>query len=269
MGVIDDIKQRGKADGGYTSLEEKRWKRYLNRMFNYTKEIELEKEFVKHVMTRGAETQERVGLHASALIEDDAHFCLRAQVLSLFYKQDQQKCDVSTLRIFEEGNAIHEKWQRLFIRSWFAEPTDCDRTRYFDQGGAILSYSPDVECHIPALHDEPMICEIKSMNEWNYKANPVHEKGQLQLQLYLHLTGLQKGFVLAENKNTNDFRVEIVNYNWNEVQPVMERMQSIDLWYGIHSNNGELPKRRKSKQCEKCHMRTACMKPKERMMIHG
>ena len=44
------------------------------------------------------------------------------QVLSLIYRQLQgEQLPVGLMRIFEEGNAIHEKWQRLFIRAGYSK----------------------------------------------------------------------------------------------------------------------------------------------------
>ena len=99
----------------------------FNRMF-FLDKIEDEARFVKQVMTRGDNTQDRYGLHASAIIESEKKFCLRAQVLSLFYKQIQSEhIEPGLKRIFEEGNSIHEKWQRLFLRAGYAKIKDLDR----------------------------------------------------------------------------------------------------------------------------------------------
>ena len=118
MGLIDDIKKEASGNGTkIQSSEAARLEKILNNLFYLPKDIEEETKFVKMVMTRGMESQERVGLHASAMLVSENNFCMRSQVLSLLYKQLQGKqIQVGLMRIFEEGNAIHEKWQRLFIR---------------------------------------------------------------------------------------------------------------------------------------------------------
>lgn len=90
MGILDDIKKE--ATGNRTKIqssEASQLEKLFNNMFFIEKNVDEEARFVKQVMTRGAETQERVGLHASALIKGDKEFCLRQQVLSLIYRQLQ------------------------------------------------------------------------------------------------------------------------------------------------------------------------------------
>ena len=115
---MDEIKRE--AEGNRTKIQssqETELEHKLNALFYLDKNIKKETQFVKSVMTRGQETTERKGLHASAVIKSDNKFCYRQQVLSLFYKQAQgEQVPVGLKRIFEEGNAIHEKWQRLFVR---------------------------------------------------------------------------------------------------------------------------------------------------------
>ena len=134
MGLIDNIKKE--AAGNKTkiqSTEAATLEKVFNNMFYLDKNIEEETKFVEQVMTRGLESQERVGLHASAMLVGDKEFCLRAQVLSLIYKQLQgQQTPVSLMRIFEQGNAIHEKWQRLLIRANYGKAKDMDFTRFDD-----------------------------------------------------------------------------------------------------------------------------------------
>ena len=134
MGLFDEIKKE--ADGNGTkiqSTEEQRIEKLLNNLFYLDKNIPKELEFLESVMTRGQGTTERKGLHASAIIVGDDKFCYRQQVLSLFYKQLQgEQVQVGLKRIFAEGDAIHEKWQRLFIRGGLCNPLDCDYSRFDD-----------------------------------------------------------------------------------------------------------------------------------------
>lgn len=56
--------------------------------------------------------EDRKGLHASALIDSDNHFCLREQVLSLLFKRnkdEKNELPINLIRIFREGDCIHEK----------------------------------------------------------------------------------------------------------------------------------------------------------------
>ena len=91
MGLIDNIKAEAKGNRVMIqSSDAQELAKILNNTFYLDKNIDEEAKFVKQVMTRGAETQERVGLHASALITGEKEFCVRQQVLSLLYKHNMQ-----------------------------------------------------------------------------------------------------------------------------------------------------------------------------------
>ena len=157
MGLMDEIKKE--ADGNRTKIQssqEAEMEHKLNALHYLDKNINKELQFLKSVMTRGQETTERKGLHASAILVSDDKFCYRQQVLSLFYKQAQgEQVPVGLKRIFTEGDAIHEKWQRLFIRGGYAMPLDCDYSKFDTDND--LSYTPDI---IANIDGEQYVVEI-------------------------------------------------------------------------------------------------------------
>ena len=264
MGLIDDIKKE--AQGNRTKIQSSdaaQLEKILNKAFYLPKNIKEETKFVKMVMTRGAETQERIGLHASALIVGEKDFCLRAQVLSLIYHQLQgEQINVDLMRIFEQGNAIHEKWQRLFIRAGYSTANDLDVTQFNDE--YKISFTPDIICSIPEFYDGKMIGEIKSVNTYQFQRMLRHPSAHKQAQWYMHLTGIKKGFVLNEDKNTQQFKLEIYDYDPKEVAIPVDRAEQIKYYYNRVFNEGKMVKRPKDaksptcKKCEKCAMRDAC-----------
>lgn len=277
MGILDNIKKEaGKADFRIGSSEEIRLEAILNKMFYLPKSIEGETRFVKEVMTRGLGDTERKGLHASAMIVSDEKFCLRQQVLSLMYKQLQgEQLPVNVMRIFEEGNAIHEKWQRLFIRAGYANFNTLDRTR-FDKDYKI-SYSPDIECRIPEFYEGRMIVEIKSVNTYQYESMERHPSAYKQLQFYMFLCrkamnvlhdeknpDYKKGFVLCEDKNTQKFKTEIYDFDYELVKPFVERCEKVSEKHERVLSENKMPRRPIGcnnvlcKMAEQCPMRDAC-----------
>src|SRR5690554_4867812 len=111
--LIKDLKNQSK--GIKIDSEQLVIEQTLNKLFYLKPNIEEEIRFLK--IKRGADASDRFGLHASAILAGEKEFCYREQVLSLFYKQAQgENVPIGLKRIFEEGDAIHEKWQRLFIR---------------------------------------------------------------------------------------------------------------------------------------------------------
>ena len=72
MGLIEDIKKDAFGNGTkIQSSDSTTLEKIFNNMFYLDKNIEEETKFVKQVMTRGLESQERVGLHASAMLKGD------------------------------------------------------------------------------------------------------------------------------------------------------------------------------------------------------
>lgn len=264
MSLASDIKKAAQnGNVKIQSSEAANLEKILNRMFYLEKNIKEETAFVRQVMTRGLESQERVGLHASAMIVSDNKFCVRQQVLSLLYKQLQgEQVQVGLKRIFEEGNAIHEKWQRLFIRAGYGKAEDMDKSRFNDE--YELSYTPDGVIEIPEFYDGKMVLEIKSMNTYSFKPATSHPSGQKQMQFYMWLTGLKKGFVLAEDKNTQEFKVFIEDYDSKKVAPFIERLDQVKFYKQRALEEHKMVKRHVKctkpdcKMALECAMREAC-----------
>lgn len=268
MGLVDDIKKQ--AAENRTKIQDSesaRLEKILNKMFYLEKNIEEETKFIKQVMTRGLESQERKGLHASAIIVSDNKFCLRQQVLSLWYKMQQgEQVNIGLKRIFEEGNAIHEKWQRLFIRAGYSEAVDLDKTEFCEE--YELSYTPDIICRIEEFYEGDMVGEIKSVNTFQFnnmvKKGTRHTSGEKQCQLYMHLKGLKKGFVLCEDKNTQEFLVFVLDYDYQVVKPFIKRLERVKNKKKRLLKEKKMVKRKKGcdsptcKIASSCNMRDAC-----------
>lgn len=277
MGILDDIKKE--ATGNRTKIqssEASQLEKIFNNMFFIEKNVDEEARFVKQVMTRGAETQERIGLHASALIKGDKEFCLRQQVLSLMYRQLQgEQISVGLKRIFEEGNAIHEKWQRLFIRAGYADADGLDVTQFYKK--YRISFTPDIICAIPEFFSGKMIGEIKSVNTYQFQKMTKHPSAWKQCQWYMRLCiekekeagtwngeDFTKGFVLSEDKNTQDFKVEVYDYDPVIVADFIDRADQIKYYYNRVMKEHKMVKRPKGvtepdcKRCKECALRNAC-----------
>ena len=277
MGLLDDIKKSAQGNGTkIQSTESAELEKIFNKMFYTEHDIEEETAFVKQVMTRGLESQERVGLHCSSIIVSDKQFCIRQQVLSLIFKQLQgEQISVGLRRIFEEGNAIHEKWQRLFIRAGYGKAKTMDKTR-FDED-YMVSYTPDIVCRIPEFFDGVMVGEIKSVNSFQFKKMTSHPSAHKQLQNYMHLCikeakrkgnwngkDYTKGFVLCDSKNDQDFKVFVYTYDPEFVSPYIDRLEEIKHWYHKFMEEKVMVKRNKQctsydcKMAETCPMKDAC-----------
>lgn len=277
-------RMKAEAEGNRTKVQTKDsmdLEVLFNNLFYLPKRIEEETAFIKSVMTRGAVSQERIGLHASAVLETEKNFCYRAQLLSLFYHQAQgENVEPSLKRIFEEGNAIHEKWQRLFIRAGWATWKDLDYTRMEKQYD--LSYTPDAIIRIPKEKGSILgsdkycgeyVVEIKSVNTFQFQKMKTgksrHAKGEMQCKLYNYLTGIQKGIVLCEDKNTQEFLCILVDRDKSVIQPYIDRLEKIQYYKHRFVAYNKVPLKHKEadspdcKICSKCNMCGACWGIKE------
>lgn len=243
-------------------------KEELNKLFYVKPDYDAELEMLKFQYDQ--EEEERIGLHASAITSAGKDFCYREQVLSLFYKMAQgENIPIGLKRIFEEGKSIGTKWQRLFIRGEIAEKEDLDVSRMAEEYD--LSYTPD---GIIALNNKAYVVEIKSMNTFGFQKAKGHPSGEKQLKLYMYFEGIPHGFVLVDDKNTQDFKIFLITFEgddpeeWLENDPDLQRIVStlkeIQRLKKIFIKTKKPPKRIEGcnsvdcKRASKCNMREAC-----------
>ncbi|MFA5528602.1 MAG: hypothetical protein WC996_08285 [Peptostreptococcales bacterium] len=199
----------------------------------------------------------RRGLHASAIIASPSSYCIREQVLSLLFERNKEEnLPIGLLRIFEEGNCIHEKWQTMFERAGIARGIE-DRgySALFD-----LYMTPDA---VVEINKRLYVVEIKSANTFSFKhMKDSHPSGTKQLQLYMHFLCIPRGFVLAEDKNTQDFKIFPVHYEPGQAKPFVERLYDIKAAKERFEDEGVLPVRlcnsATCKRAEGCAMSDAC-----------
>lgn len=261
-GLLKAIKQEASAK--HIPLQDNQFSHIydiFNDLYRLSPVEQLELDFEKQLFTRGT-GHGRVGLHTSAIIASDSHYCCREQVLSLLYKPRDMNKDLphGTLRIFEEGNYVHRKWQRLFLRGGLSTVSDLDRTRFNEE--YMLSFSPDAEVIIEGL---PYIVEIKSMNEFAYKRSLRHQSGEKQCRMYMFMSGIPRGIVLMENKNNQDFRITVLKEDNELTVDHIARLEEIKAYYGARRVPDRLPccKTPLAKRCLDCPMSIACWGDKE------
>ena len=211
--------------------------------------------------------EKRVGLHASAIIDSDNHFCLRQQVLSLLFEMDQgEELPVKALQIFAAGSSIHEKWQNMIEKCSGEKGNSIklikNEARSFSEEYELY-FTPDTLAEIDYL---PHVVEYKSMNTYAFQAalksiNP-HPSARKQIQLYMFLTGIENGVILIEDKNTQEFMTYRVKFNYKEVLPYIDRLIEIKEAKKEFLESGELPNRKcknyTTKRAAECNMKSAC-----------
>lgn len=206
--------------------------------------------------------ENRYGLHASAIIAPEKEFCYREQVLSLFYEMNQgEQLPVKLLKIFAQGNAMHEKWYSLFRRAGI--DVAIERSLFIPEYD--LSFTIDALLNIMG---EEVICDIKSQASMAFKKSKGHPKGEKQIMFYewalSHYTGVphKKGFVLVDNKDNQEIKVVPVIYDKEKVRPYIERLKEIQRLKKEFEEEHKVPKRMCStcneKRASQCNVRDAC-----------
>ena len=206
--------------------------------------------------------QDRYGLHASAIIASDEEFCYRAQLLSLFFHQNQgQQLPVKQLKIFAQGNAMHEKWYKLFRKAGM--DIAIERTLWLPQYD--LSFTIDA---LIKMFNEEYICDVKSQATFAFKKQKGHPSGEKQINFYMwaleQYTGVphHKGFVLVDSKDDQEIKAVPVHYDPEKNIQYIERLKDIQEMKKTFINEHEAPPRKcktcDCKQAEKCFMRDAC-----------
>ena len=73
-----------------------------------------------------------------------------------------------------------------------------------------------------------------------------------------------KGFVLNDDKNTQEFKTEVYDFDREKVEPFIERAEACKYYYDRVFKEGKMVARPKfakgsdCKRCSKCNMRDAC-----------
>lgn len=167
--------------------------------------------------------EDRKGLHGSGIIVSDDQWCYREAILSLNHKSVEVKHSDSLIRIFKHGNAVHDKWQNMFGKIGWA---DFVEARCYSELWELLS-TPDL---IVTIDNKVYIGEIKSMNSMSFRKavkGAGHPSGRKQCILYMYLFGIPNGFVLMENKDTQEYDIEYVTFDlkaFEEVEKFIERL---------------------------------------------
>lgn len=206
--------------------------------------------------------ENRYGLHASAILASDADFCYREQVLSLFFKMNQgENLPIKLLKIFAQGNAMHEKWYTLFRRAKI--DVAIERSLMLEQYD--LSFTIDAIINVLS---EEIVCDVKSQSTFAFKKQKGHPSGEKQVNFYLWAlsikTGIphRRGFVLVDSKDDQEIKVIPVIYNKEKVAPYVQRLKDIQEMKREFLEENIMPPR-KCKNCDvkraaHCNMRDAC-----------
>ena len=204
--------------------------------------------------------EDRKGLHGSGIIVSEEQWCYREAVLSLNHSASEVKHSDSLIRIFKHGNSIHDKWQEMLTKIGWA---DFIEARCYSEMWELLS-TPDA---IATIDGKTYIVEIKSMNSMSYRKavkGAGHPSGRKQCMLYMYLFGIPNGFILMENKDTQEYDLELVQFDikaYAVVEKFIERLFWSKQFNTQYRMNKTLPERicfksnePRAKKCNYCNI---------------
>lgn len=200
----------------------------------------------------------REGIHVSSIIKSDGDFCLRQIVLMQHFEHAPLPIHGRVLRIFANGWSSHQKWQALFELAKIAE--EVETTHYHKETGA--SFTPDA---IIRLFGKRFLVEIKTMNAEAYNSmKSVHQDARIQANMYMHLEGIRLAIILVENKDNQDFKLWVIEYEPALIRKFIKRLDDIKAWLILYQEERKLPARHircpseDTPKARSCPVRAAC-----------
>lgn len=160
----------------------------------------------------------------------------------------------------ESGTDAHTRLQKLFVKSGISTE---EQIEVF-----IESETPPVRGYMDAMiqwEGEELPVEIKTSKQEVFYHRQAQMQGAgyqvMQLLLYMHILGKDKGLLFYENRNDGGWLILPILMT-EENQAVVDHMVE---WMNAVYNNTELPQRpftKKSKECKGCVFAEICWEDK-------
>lgn len=187
--------------------------------------------------------------YKKAFYASDAYKCPRKLYFDFKNREDAEEYHPDTLRIFQNGEAVHERIIKYLERANILEAKEVE----------MPPNLYNVHGRADAVLKDGTIVEIKSINSKEVK-DPLQEHiGQLQLYLYLY--GKERGLILYESKQNNKiFEFEII-FDKKVVDEILQQFASLQPYL----TKLEPPKRDKyyteeNYPCKYCNYKHLCYK---------
>lgn len=149
----------------------------------------------------------------------DAGKCPRSVFLN-FKGASKEPLDARISRIFERGNRLHNDIFSVLYRLNINAVTEISMPK-----NAMISGRADA---ILCINGVNYILDIKSINSFIFKGMKEPKlDNTYQLQLYLHYFNIATGILLYIDKDRQDFKEFIINYDPMVVQPLLRGLKKL------------------------------------------
>ncbi len=180
----------------------------------------------------------------------DAGKCNRA-IFFKFKNAPRKKLEPRILRIFDHGEQFHRNIFNILYRLKIGVTTEIPIPAQ-----EIVSGRADA---ILCIKNENYVLDIKSINSSVFKSmTGPKEENYYQIQLYLHFFQIKKGIILYIDKDQQEFKEFIVEYNPEICQRLLDNFKVIQKKIESNTVPLVLPDYPKNWQCSYCQFREIC-----------
>lgn len=180
----------------------------------------------------------------------DAGKCPRS-VWFAFKKFPKKERDARVMRIFEHGDYTHMRIMSALFSIGAVKAIEVALQNELLHGRAD---------GIVTVNNEPYVLELKSINSFGFKKLEQPKKEHVkQLMLYLHYFNIQKGIFLYENKDNQDLKEYMIEYDKQTAEQLISEMQT--LKHFIENNIlPPMPLGLEEWECQYCDYSEECRK---------
>lgn len=180
--------------------------------------------------------------------------CKRRWVLLFQGAEYEKTFTPRLLRIFGNGHGVHDRWQEYLQNMGILEQAEVPMS--VSEPIPMRGYADGI-----INWGGRKLIEIKSINtqrfEWRRTYKRPDEKTYAQAQCYLFMSGLDAGYVIYENKDTQDVLIFPIYKDQKLIDKELRRYVKIYQMY----EEGKTPARpykRDSRQCGECDLIKYC-----------
>jgi len=157
------------------------------------KNYELEKEIDNFLNSKKENIRERDYFYISELGKT------KKEIYDAIVNQKPFDADARVKRILENGNKVHERYIKLFAEMGILVAAEIDAVSNELVHGRLDALITD--------RTQNYVVEIKSCSMWTFNKlqKPSHPHF-LQIQFYMYYTNIPRGFILYENKDTQNIK---------------------------------------------------------------
>ena len=180
----------------------------------------------------------------------DAGKCPRA-VFFKFKNAPRAKMDPRILRIFERGEYFHRNIFNILYRLRIGVTTEVpipSQELISGRADAILS-----------MNNENYVLDVKSINSMVFRnLREPKEENVYQIQLYLHYFNIKKGILLYIDKDQQEMKEFLVNYDSNLVGSLIRNFEDLKVKIDRNIVPSRISGWPSNWQCRYCQFKDIC-----------